>query len=207
MSLLRIATLSSLLVFCSVQARADSIPSGDPVVKTGGSGGTGTPILLGAAPAPASIITPDFSIFTASGASPATSPCVLIQGTIMTSSPQCFFENDITQNGSSVSITQLVFDFGIGGVTCGILAGSPFDMCKVGPFGDGGTQVTFFDGSIPFHSDFTLVLGTPSDPFPEHTTTAGTASLSPEPTTLGLFLVNIAALLAGRRLRPRRSHS
>ena len=197
MNSLRIAAIGSLLLLCSAQARADSIPTGDPIVKTGG-GGTGAPIRLGD-PAPAGIITPDFTIFSSSGTSPGTSPCVLIQGGIVTTSPTCLFENDIAPNGVGLTIISLTFDapsipFGPGDL-CNFLPGSPFSQCGVDPLPGGGTQFSFFAGSIPFHTDFTLDF----EGFPANTSFSATAGI-PEPGTLALFLGGIGALLARRRL-------
>ncbi len=155
----------------------------------------------------AGIITPDFTISSATGTSPGTSPCVLIQFGVVTSvSPDCFFENDINPSGVGLTITQLVFDVaGIDPttVTCDTkimgIAG-PFADCGVEPLpGGGGTQATFFDGSIPFHSDFRLDF----EGFPPATSFGGVAGVVPEPGTLVLFLGGIGALLARRRLRAR----
>jgi len=212
MKSLRIAALSLLVVLWAVPAHASTIPP-DPHYKTGGctscSGLPGATAPFGDQSVPAGIITPDFSILSPSGASPATSACVLIQGTIMTPSKFCLFENDITVNSAPVAITKLLFDVGglIPGtvVSCGFLTGSPFAMCTPGTAGDGGqAQVTFFDGSIPFHGDFTLEVGSPEDPFPPNTKSGVKASLSPEPGTLALFLGGIGALLIGRWLRAHR---
>jgi len=207
MKSLRIVGLSFVVVLWAIPAHADSIP--DPHYKTGGAaGGGGAVFQFAGAPAPAAIITPDFSISSASGASPATSPCVLIQGTIHTTSPLCDFKDEITINGVGQAITQLLFD--VGGlkpgtpVSCGFLPGSPFAKCTPGTANAGGmAQVTFFDGSIQYNGVFSLEYGSPSDPFPHNTTTGATASVSPEPGTLALFLGGIGALLIGRKLRPR----
>ena len=206
MKSVRIALLSMVVVLWAKAAHASTIPP-DPHIKTGGASGSGDVVRAG--DPGAGIITPDFSILTPSGASPATSACVLIQGTVMTRSPMCEFENDITMSGAAFDITQLVFD--VGGlkpgtlVTCGFLTGSPFKDCTNGTANaDGVAQVTFTDGSIPFHTDFTLQLGSPTDPFPPNTKSGVTASLSPEPGTLALFLGGVGALLIGRRLRSHR---
>jgi hypothetical protein len=205
---LRIAALSLAVVFWAVPAHADSIPAGDPHFKTGGSGG-GDPagFQVASSPAPAAIITTDFTIESPSGTSPATSACLLFQFGVQTgSSDVCLFENDIAQHNVGVTIIRLVFD--ISGVasstvdcaTATVFGGKgPFSMCTVGPFGEGGTAVTFFDGSIPYHTDFSVEM----DGFPKDTSAAGTATETPEPGTLALFLGGIGALLVGRKLRPR----
>ena len=208
MKSLRIAALSFIVVLGAIPAHADSIPP-DPHYKTGGAGGGGGAVFQFASQsAPAAIITPDFSISSATGASPATSPCVLIQGTIKTSAPLCEFKDEITLNGVAQAITKLLFV--VGGlkpdtlVSCGFLAGSPFAMCTSGTANSAGVaQVTFLDGSVQYNGVFSLEYGSPSDPFPHNTTTGVTASVSPEPGTLALFLGGIGALLIGRKLRPR----
>src|SRR5690242_1239431 len=95
--------LSGLLLAVSVTvAQADQIP--DPIIKTGGQQTNATnaaQFVATSAPVPAGIITSTFTITTPSGTSPATSPCILTQGSITTTSPQCLFENDITLNGQS----------------------------------------------------------------------------------------------------------
>jgi hypothetical protein len=178
-------------------AQADQIPAGDPRVKTGG-GGT----LLWEGTAPAAIIIQNFSILTPSGTSPGTSPCDLLQGTINTVSPTCLFQNDISVNGVGQSLTMLTFDaLGVdpNTVNCGFLSGSPFSQCGVDPLmGNEGTQITFFQGSIAFGSNFTLDF----EGFPQNFTFGSTATTTPEPGTLGLLMLGgLAAMLAGRRVR------
>jgi len=58
MKLLRIVTLAALVVLSTVLALADSIPTGDPVIRSGG----------GSASVP--ITSPKFSILTLTGNSP-----------------------------------------------------------------------------------------------------------------------------------------
>lgn len=175
-------------------ALAGTIPPGDPNVKTGG-GGPSYPS------ASAAIITLDFSINSPSGTSPGTSPCGLIQGTITTISPACLFQNDITLNGVGLDITSLVFDaLGIdpNTVSCGFLTGSPFLQCGVDPLmGNTGTEISFFDGLIPFGSDFSLdFVG-----FPQNFTFGTTANPTPDPGTLSLLVIGgLSALLARRRI-------
>ena len=208
MKTLGVAALSLVLALWAVPAHADSIPP-DPHFKTGGAGGgTGAVFRFAGQPAFATIIIPDFSILSPSGASPATSPCFLIQSTIKTQSNLCEFKNDITVGGVAVAISKLVFDVGglIPGtlVNCGFLAGSPFANCTPGTANaDGFAQVTFSNGSVPFDAVFSLEYGSPTDPFPPNSKSGVTASVSPEPGTLALFLGGIGALLIGRKLRPR----
>lgn len=179
------------LLMCSVAvAKADQIPVGDPVVKTGGAGGQGgSP----SSSSPAGIIIADFTILSPSGTSPGTSPCILIQSGIMTTSPECLFENDITLSGTGQTITELVFDApGVppNTVTCGFGNGSPFSGCGVDPFGENGSEISFFGGSIPFHSDFSLDF----EGFPNNFSFTSTATTSsPEPGTLVLLLAGLGA--------------
>lgn len=197
----RILLLAAFVVLCTAQAQADSIPTGDPIIRTGGGGSAGAVMLFADPAAPAGIITPDFTIESPSGSSPATSPCILIQGTLMTSSPECLFENDITRKGAGLAIAQLLFD--VGGLTpgtavgCDFLTGSPFTKCIPGTANASGeAHVAFFDGLIPFHTDFTLDF----EGFPANTSFVTTAGIVPEPGTLALFLGGIGALLVRRRL-------
>lgn len=191
----RIFLLGLFVVFSFTLAKADQLPVGDPIIKTGGSPDP---------PAPAGIITPSFSIFSSTGFSPGTSPCILMQGGISTESGSCFFENDITIKDVGQTITSLIFDArGIdpSTVTCDtltVLGGTgPFGGCGVDSLpGGGGTQVTFNEGAIPFHKDFTLEF----DDFPKNFTFGVTATV-PEPATLGLFLSGLAAAFALRRAR------
>jgi hypothetical protein len=206
MKSLRIVAFSLVVVLWAVPAHADSIP--DPHFKTGGAGGGGAVFQFASQSVPAAIITQDFSISSPSGASPADGPCFLIQGPFTTQSNLCDFKNEINVGGLGVAITKLLFD--VGGlkagtlVSCGFLAGSPFARCTSGTANaDGFAQVTFFDGSVPFDAVFSLEYGSPTDPFPPNSKSGVTASVSPEPGTLALFLGGIGALLIGRKLRPR----
>jgi hypothetical protein len=197
---LRVFVLSLFVVFSCALAKADQV--GDPIIKTGGSQ-THQPLTLTMlAPVPAGIITTSFTITSPSGTSPATSPCVLMQGGITTTSPQCLFENDISNSGTPATVTSLIFDaptipFDPTKDFCGFLSGSPFAMCGVDALMGGGTEFSFTDGSIPFHTDFTLDF----EGFPENTSFGGTATVSPEPATLGLFLTGIAAAFVRKRAR------
>src|SRR5215831_5125280 len=206
MRVICIAALTAVLALGSTLAYADSIPTSDPVIKTGGAAGGGAPVRGASVPSPAGLIVTSFSIFSSSGTSPGTSPCVLLQSGISTTSPACFFENDITVKGSGLAITSLTFDaLGVpfnSTDQCGFLSGSPFSSCGVDPLpGAAGTEFTFTQGSIPFHGDFTLDL----EGFPKNFTFSATAGTVPEPSTLVMFLTGIGALLVGRRLRVRQS--
>jgi hypothetical protein len=184
-----------LVVFSTARAKADQLSGSDPRVALGGDPPS----------APAGIITTSFGILTPSGTSPATSACVLMQGGINTTSPDCFFENDITINGVGETIYSLTFDaVGIAPstATCGFLAASPFSDCGVDALPNGkGTQFSFDTGSIPFHDDFTLSF----TGFPSNFDFEAQAGLSavPEPGTLALFLIGmgIAGLCIRRKLR------
>lgn len=202
MKAFRIALLVALAAAVASFAFADQIPSGDPVVKTGGGLPAAAPSFATTSTmAPAAIITTSFDIVSPTGTSPGTSPCDLMQGTITTVSPDCFFQNQITVNGAGEAITMLTFDaVGVdpSTVNCGFLTGSPFSACGVDPLGTNGTQVTFSDGTIPFGSDFTLDFeGFPAN-FDFGTTATAT---TPDPGTLTLVLAGGLALLVRRRLR------
>jgi hypothetical protein len=182
-----------LVIFSTAVAKADQTSGSDPRILIGGD----------PASAPAGIITPSFNLSTATGASPVgfegepnTSPCVLTQGGISTTSPDCLFENDITINGVGETISSLTFTFNnasvpTSSVTCDTttLPGSPFSACGVDALPNGqGTAVSFDTGSIPFQDDFTLAMdGFPSDS--QFSVQAGLAStVAPEPGTLALLL-------------------
>jgi len=194
MTRLRVLLLAMAIALVIPLAHADSIPIGDPVVKTGGS----PPAAPGSAPA--AIITLDFSILSPSGTSPGTSPCELIQGPFTTVSPQCFFQNEISVNGDGQTLNMLAFDaFGVDAntVNCGFLSGSPFSQCGVDPLeGNAGAEITFFGGLIPFGGQFTLdFVG-----FPQNFTFETTATATPDPSTFGLILLGgLAALIARRK--------
>jgi hypothetical protein len=191
MKSLRIVALAAFVVLSAAQAQADSIPTGDPVIRTGA--GTGS----------VPITSPKFSILTPTGNSPTDgSDCFLIQGGVSTRAPGCFFSNDITRGGGGVTIYELFFsvsksDFS-GTLSCALstaLGGvSPyFTECAAAP--DGRPVVAFFGGpGIPFGDDFSMGFRA----FNANTTFGGTAVI-PEPGTLVLFVTGIGALL-GRRL-------
>ena len=203
MKSLRIVALVAFVALSTAVAVADSIPPGDPVIRTGG--GTGS----------VPITSPIFTILTATGNSPTDgTPCVLMLGGISTPAPGCIFLNDIKKgNGAGTTINALLFvasksDFS-GTLSCALstaLGGpSPFTQCAVA-----GPVVTFFGGpGIPFGDDFSLgfrgfnpnasflvnAISRPSQQaFTDPTNT-------PEPGTLGLFVGGIGALLVRRRAR------
>ena len=197
MKLLRMALLSSLVVFLAGAAHADPVPIAvDPIIKTGG---VPDPAF------PAGIITSSFTIESPTGTSPGLPPtgsaCLLFQYGVLTStSPACFFENDINTNGIGEALTQLKFDIsGVSPTTvsCGFLSGSPFADCSVAPLAGGGTQVWFSHGSIPFHGDFTLDF----QGFAKNTSFGGAVSPAPEPATMALLLGGFGAVWVGRKLR------
>ena len=128
----------------------------DPVVRTGGGGGS------------VPISSPNFVIVSPTGNSPGTSDCILIQNGVSTPAPGCFFLNNITAGqGASqtgVTITRLIvvaskMDFS-GTLSCQLstaLGGvSPwFTTCRALPAG--APVVTFSGGSgIPFGGDFSV---------------------------------------------------
>jgi len=178
-------------------ASADSLPANDPAIKTGGPLAASAAVFAPSIPAPAGIITPEFTIESPSGTSPDTSPCILVQGGVSTPSPLCYFENDITTNGVGDTISALIFDaLGVDPTTanCGFLSGSPFTSCGIDSI-PGGTEFSFNGGSIPFHDDFTLdfVGFPPNFGFPTSATT------TPEPGTMALLLAGLGSLAIRRK--------
>jgi hypothetical protein len=195
MKSLRIAVLSLLAMLGATLAHASTIPPPDPVIKQGG----GDP-----PSSPSPIFTPDFTILSPSGTSPATSACKLIEGTFTFTSPSCLFQDVINPSGAGEAITKLVFDIATvspSTVNCALINMVDFATCVVGPFDETGTMVGFHGGKgIPYMGEFTLNF----DDFPKNTSFSGLSTTAiPEPNTLALFLAGIGALLIGRRLRAR----
>jgi hypothetical protein len=197
---LRIVVLSLLVVSWAIPTEASTIPP-DPVIRQGGFPDPAcTPPFC-----PAPIFMTDFTIVSPSGTSgPAGgSACMLTEGTYMVSSPKCLFQDVIVNSsGAGENITKLVFDVGVGAVTCALLNNQDFATCTTAPFDDGGTMVTFSGGKgIPYQGQFTLGF----QGFLPQTSFSGVAAATPipEPNTLALFLAGIGALLIGRRLRTR----
>jgi hypothetical protein len=198
MKLLRIVALSVFVVLSTAGAHADSIPTDDPVIRTGGHGGS-VPITF-----------PTFRILTPTGNSPTDgTDCFLIQGGVATDAPGCFFSNDITEGQAGATIDALAFVVSnasfSGTLSCALstaLGGaSPFTNCAVSPT---APIVTFSGGpGIPFGDDFSMGFRG----FNADTTFVGRAILSgpgtpaktPEPGTLALFVSGIGALLVRRR--------
>lgn len=159
MKAFRIASFAVLAVLSGGRVHAQS--TNDPVIRTGGGRGS------------VAITSPFFRVVSPSGTSPVlpnvqdSTDCVLLQpGEAPTSVPGCFFKNKIVlPDGAGVTITRLVFvvdnaDFS-GILTCDTntqLGGpGPFAVCRVHPVGDGSLSiVTFFKGSVPFGSDFSM---------------------------------------------------
>lgn len=194
MKSLRIVALAAFVVLSTALAVADSIPTGDPVIRTGG--GTGS----------VPITSPIFTILTATGNSPTDgTPCVLTLGGNSTSAPACFFLNEITRHDNTIH--ELIFiaspaDLS-GTLTCALstaLGGqSPwFTECAAGSH-----VVKFFGGpGIPFGGDFSFGFRGFNDnaTFRVIAITEIDDSLTsaPEPCTLALWGA-IAALLVRRR--------
>jgi len=208
MKSVRILALAAFLVFSTAVALADSIPPGDPVIRTGG--GTGS----------VPIYWPTFTILTATGNSPTDgTPCVLMLGGISTPAPGCIFLNDIKKgNGAGTTINALLFiaskaDFS-GTLSCALSTAiggqSPwFTQCAATP---GGPVVKFFGGpGIPFGDDFSLGFrGFNANAGFQVTaiSSAGNQAVTnptstPEPGTLVLFVGGIGSLLVRRRARAR----
>jgi hypothetical protein len=205
MKVVYVLVLAMLTLGLGAVAIADQLPANDPQIKTGGplAASSSFSALALAMSAPASIVFSSFTIESPSGTSPATSSCILMEGGSITS-PNCFFENDITTNGVGDTITKLTFKFGadsiVGMVMCSELPGSPFSDCSVSEV-SGVYTVDFTDGSIPYASTFTLDFAG----FPAHFNfpTKATVPVIPEPGTLALLLTGAGALWARRRSRGR----
>jgi hypothetical protein len=197
-----VIALGMLTLAVSAVSRADQLPPNDPQIKTGGPLAAASSLSALVSPsAPAGIITPTFTVESPSGTSPVTlpggSPCILIQGPFMTTSPNCYFQNDMTTNGVGDTITSLTFDaFGVNpsSVECGFLTGSPFSSCTVEAI-SGGTAVDFTGGSIVYGQDFTLAFVG----FPKDFSFGSSATVTPEPGTLVLLLAGVGALVMRRR--------
>ena len=193
MKSLRIVALAAFLVFSTAVALADSIPPGDPVIRTGGGSGS------------APIYSPIFTILTATGASPTDgTPCILMQGGNSAAEQDCVFRNDIQTEENTIH--KLIFSaktYFSGALTCALstaLGGqSPwFTECLAT-----GSQVKFFGGpGIPFGGDFSFGFRgfNPNATFRVIAITERDDSPTtvPEPGTLAL-LGGVAALLVRRR--------
>jgi hypothetical protein len=182
-------------------AFADSIPTGDPVIRTGGGSGS------------VSITSPIFTIVTPTGNSPTdATPCIYIYRGISTPSPGCFFSNHLEEGGTIHEMVFVASKAYSGTLSCALstaLGGiSPWFTKCAAPAG--GRVVEFFGGpGIPFGDEFSLgfrgfnanasflVIAIAED---DH---AGTASPAPEPVTLALFASGIGAVLVRRRSRVR----
>jgi hypothetical protein len=208
MKLLRIVALAAFVVLCTVQAHADSIPTGDPVIRSGGGSGS-VPITF-----------PTFFILTPTGSSPTDgTDCFLIQGGVSTDAPGCFFSNHIMTGQGGATIDALVFVVSkasfSGTLSCALstaLGGdSPwFTNCAVSPAApvvtfSGGPGIPFGDefsmGFRGFQSNTTFVSRTILSGSDTPTILSGSDTLAtPEPGTLALFVGGLGALLVGRRL-------
>jgi hypothetical protein len=197
------------VVLCAAQVRADSTPTSDPKVKTGGGSGS--------VPITSTIFS--ITIDPSGSSGPDIAPCTLTEGGISTLAPDCVFQNDIMVEVApvcppdcyddpevGVTISQLSFFISntvfSGTLTCDLLTAygpSPwFNACSVDPAGQ--TIVTFSGGSgILPGGDFSLEF----DDFHTGGVTVGGIATIPEPATLTLFLGGIGALVARRRSRAR----
>jgi hypothetical protein len=196
MKMLRFILLSLGILCLSVPAWADQVPGTDPRVIIGGGKG--------------SLSVGDTFLFSsATGSSPATSPCV-VNGVP---------ENDcVFQNGTSSTFTTLSLDIDEtlppgSEVDCGVVVGGPFTACTFEADAD-GYFFTFSGGpGVAPGGDFMITLDswnpntnvgvgangmTPPDP--------GT----PEPGTVVLLLTGIGALALALRTKasaPRREQA
>jgi hypothetical protein len=177
--------LSLAIVVAACATTANATSAGDATITLGGGTGGGA----------SAISVASFSIVSPSGSSPATSPCILIQGATQTPSPLCLFENaeSAGEQITSLSLDETSVAFGTHEGSCGVLVGSLLSKCNVFALPLGGFQYVFFGGAIPFHTDFTLDFAD----FPLHQTFAVTATISsaPEPDTLILLICGLGPLL------------
>ena len=194
---MRPAMLLSLAIVVFVNGTAaNATPTAHLTISMGGASGGGASAISRAS----------FSVESPSGSSPATSPCILIQGATQTSSPLCLFENDESDGAqiTSLSLDETNVAFGSTG-SCAVLAASPLSKCSVLALPLGGFQFTFFGGSIPFHTDFTLDFAA----FPPNQTFTATDTIStaPEPDTLVLLIGGLGAFLTFRSWQKRNVRS
>lgn len=195
------ALVALSLPMLAAVAKADGLPPGDPIYKTGGD-----PPLQGEQPE--SIISTEFTVACASGTCPAepndgSSPCELIQfgGASTQLSPSCFFQNDVATLGVGQIINALIIDLpGIApsATECGTIEGDPtlFGVCNVTSDGGTGTIVSFSDGTIAYGQDFFLDL----EGFTGGISSAVYANV-PEPGTLPMLGLGLVALVALSRKR------
>jgi hypothetical protein len=197
-----------VLPILAAVARADGLP--DPLVGIGG---------VDPGFAPQSINIPVFTISDSNGVSPSEDPngnpieggsaCVVTPpGEPFGVSDGCFFQNDITMNGTGQFIDALNFDVPVpfGNDTCpegGFMIGtvtvpSIFSSCVAAPDGSGGTVFSFSGGIIPYQGDFFVSLDFPNNP--DGVSGTATAQL-PEPGTFSLLGIGLLALLGINRKR------
>jgi len=207
-----LVALAAFVVLSTAVVLAEPIPTGgDPVIRSGG----GTDSIP--------ITSSKFTIVTPTGFSPTDgTPCILIQGGISTSAPECIFSNDIERGqGLGTTINALIFlanQTGFSGsLSCALSTAvggqSPwFTQCAATPAG--GPVVRFFGGpGIPFGQDFSLgfrgfnanaafQVTAVAPPQPTGIAVRDLAATNaPEPGTLALFASGIGALLVRRKSR------
>jgi hypothetical protein len=185
-SLFVAGTLIAALAFAVPVAKADGLPPGDPIIKAAGAG----------IDAPAGIVTTSFTISSSTGTSPETSPCLLNEGGLSISSPNCQFINVITNNGQPEFIDSLEFilpNVPLEDTSCATTIEGDvtiFTTCSRLSDGNGGSVIFFTGGNINYLDIFTLDF----EGFPAGYT-AGVVAQLPEPGSVLMLAIGLLGLL------------